>query len=192
MVSESGMTTSPTVAVERGFMQAANRLPTLFSLEAEAYDLLAILEDGNLDFLQESEVKAELALIDQMLMTKTESYVSVIRSLESMADARKAEADRLNARAKTAQRHADFLRQRLLDHMQTTVRPRIETARFTLTFRLNNPSVNVINAADIPSEFTRTTITVAPDKGAILTHTKATGEVVPGTLIERTPRLEIK
>ena len=186
------MTTSPTVTVERGFMQAANRLPTLFSLEAEAYDLLAILEDGNLDFLQESEVKAELALIDQMLMTKTESYVSVIRSLESMADARKAEADRLNARAKTAQRHADFLRQRLLDHMQTTVRPRIETARFTLTVRLNNPSVNVINAADIPSEFTRTTITVAPDKGAILTHTKATGEVVPGTLIERTPRLEIK
>lgn len=185
--------TSAEIAVaSREFNRAADRLPTLFTLEDSGLRLLGILEDGNLDFLQESEVQAELALIDQMLMEKTESYVSVIRSLESMAEARKAEADRLRARAATAQHHADVLRDRLLTHMKVTGRDRIETVRFTLTARTNPPAVVVLDAAAVPGEFTKTVITVNVDKRGILDAFKASGEIPAGVDIQRGQRLEIK
>jgi hypothetical protein len=180
----------------RQFMATAQRLPTLFDLEATAYELLALLEATDdpaelADVEAVAEVKAQLALIDQLMLQKQESYVSVIRSLEAMADARKAEADRLRDRAKTAERHADWLRARLLTHMQTTGRERIETSRFTLTIRQNPPSVVVVDAAAVPHEFERTKWIIDVDKRAILAHMKATGEIVPGVSIERGERLSI-
>jgi ABC-type transporter Mla subunit MlaD len=184
-----------TTTAERAFVVAAQRLPTLFDLEDTAYQLLALLEatDDPVDLAEAvAEAKAQLALVDQMLMEKTESYVSVIRSLEAMADARKAEADRLRDRAKTAERHADWLRARLLTHMQATGRERIETSRFTLTIRQNPPSVVVVDAAAVPHEFERTKIEIQTDRRAILEHFKTTGEIVPGVSITRGERLDIK
>jgi phage host-nuclease inhibitor protein Gam len=181
----------------RQFMATAQRLPTLFDLEDTAYQLLALLEATDdpvelADVEAVAEVKAQLALVDQLMLQKQESYVSVIRSLEAMADARKAEADRLRDRAKTAERHADWLRARLLTHMQTTGRERIETSRFTLTIRQNPPSVTVLDAAAVPHEFERTKWIIDVDKRAILAHVKATGEIVPGVSIQRGDRLDIK
>jgi hypothetical protein len=192
--------TTPGTAVSvaeasRTFVAAAQRLPTLFDLEDTAYQLLALLEatDDPLDLAEAvAEAKAQLALVDQMLMEKTESYVSVIRSLEAMAEARKVEADRLRDRAKTAERHADWLRARLLTHMQTTGRERIETSRFTLTARTNPPAVVVVDAAAVPREFERTRWIIDVDKRAILAHVKATGEIPAGVDITRSSRLEVR
>jgi hypothetical protein len=192
--------TTPGTAVSvaeasRSFVAAAQRLPTLFDLEDTAYQLLALLEatDDPVDLAEAvAEAKAQLALVDQMLMEKTESYVSVIRSLEAMAEARKVEADRLRDRAKTAERHADWLRARLLTHMQTTGRERIETSRFTLTVRTNPPTVVVVDAASVPHEFERTKWIIDVDKRAILAHVKATGEIPAGVDITRSSRLEVR
>jgi hypothetical protein len=178
-------------------MATAQRLPTLFDLEDTAYQLLALLEATDdpaelADVEAVAEVKAQLALIDQLMLQKQESYVSVIRSLEAMAEARKAEADRLRDRAKTAERHADWLRARLLTHMQATGRERIETSRFTLTIRQNPPSVTVLDASAVPHEFERTKIEIQTDRRAILEHFKTTGEIVAGVLITRGERLEIR
>jgi hypothetical protein len=194
--------TTPGTAVSvaeasRSFVAAAQRLPTLFDLEDTAYQLLALLEATDdpvelADVEAVAEVKAQFALVDQMLMEKTESYVSVIRSLEAMAEARKVEADRLRDRAKTAERHADWLKARLLTHMQTTGRERIETSRFTLTVRTNPPSVVVVDAASVPHEFERTRWIIDVDKRAILAHVKATGEIPAGVDITRSSRLEVR
>jgi hypothetical protein len=173
------------------FMVAAQRLPTLFSLEDTAYQLLGLLEATD-DPEAIADVESQLALVDQMLMEKTESYCSVIRSLEAMAEARKVEADRLKDRARTAQNHADWLRNRLLVHMQTTDRPRIETSRFSLSIRQNPPSVVVTDAAAVPHEYERTKITIDFDKRAFIEHVKRTGEIVPGIAVMRSERLEVR
>jgi hypothetical protein len=180
----------------RQFMATAQRLPTLFDLEDTAYQLLALLEATDdpaelADVEAVAEVKAQLALVDQLMLQKQESYVSVIRSLEAMADARKAEADRLRDRAKTAERHADWLRARLLTHMQTTGRERIETSRFTLTVRQNPPSVTVLDAAAVPHEYERTRITIDVDKRQILEDFKRDGVIPPGVDITHGRRLSI-
>lgn len=172
----------------REFVQAAQRLPTLFDLQDEAYRLMARLEENDAG---DADI-ADLVLIDQMLMEKTESYVSVIRSLEAMADAREAEEHRLRDRKQTARRHAEWLKNRLLVHMQTSGRARIETARFTLSIRQNPQSVVVLDAALVPTEFQRTKIEVSVDKRSILEHAKATGEIVPGVELTRTERLEVR
>lgn len=188
----AGLKAIQTRVKSRQFMQAANRLPTLFDLEDAAMRLLGMLDyESDLEPEDIERARAELVLIDQMMVEKTESYVSVIRSLEAMAEARKVEADRLRDRAKAAERHADWLRNRLLVHMQTTGRDRVETSRFTLSIRKNPQAVTVLDAAAVPHEFERTKITVDVDKRAILEHFRTTGEIVDGVSIDHSERLVV-
>lgn len=170
-------------------MTTANRLPTLFDLGDAENALLALLEEHDSDA---PEVVEHLALFDQMIAEKTENYVSVIRTFESMAEARKAEADRMAARAKTAQRHADWLRDRLLVHIQSTGREHVETSRFTLSVRTNPPSVVVLDASAVPGEYQRTRIDISVDKRLVLEHFKATGEIPAGIDVQHGKRLEVK
>lgn len=175
------------IEASRRFNQAAQQLPTLFDLEEEAYRLLARLEDNDAG---DADI-ADLVLIDQLMLEKCESYVSVIRSLEAMADARKAEADRLRDRAKTAERHAEWLKERLLTHMQVTGRQRMEMSRFTLTVRQNPASCLVTDAALVPSDYQRTKIEVTVDRRSILEDFKKSGVVPPGVEIHHGERLSI-
>lgn len=173
----------------REFTAAANRLPTLFDLEDQAYQLLSLLEQTD-EPADEYEVERQLMLVDQMMVEKVESYISVIRTLESMAAARKMEADRLRDRSRTAERHADWLKARLLTHMKISGRDRMEMSRFTLSIRANPPRVEVLEAALIPNEYQRTVITVEVDKRGILDAHKQ-GLVVPGVEIVRGESLRI-
>jgi hypothetical protein len=177
-----------TIEASARFQTAANRLPTLFSMEETAYELLALLDDDP----DNAELEAQLVLIDQMLIEKTESYCSVIRSLEAMASARKVEADRLRDRAQAAQRQADWLKQRLMVHMKTAGRDRVEMSRFTLSIRQNPVSCVVLEELMVPAEFKRTVVTTTVDKNAIKAWVKETGEVVPGIELVRTESLSIR
>lgn len=174
----------------RNFMTAANRLPTLFDIGEEELRLLLLLEEVT-EHDDELELQTELDLIDQMMVSKVEGYVSVIRSLEAMAEARKVEADRLKARSQTAAKHAEWLRNRLLQHMQMTGRNRIETSRFTLSVRQNPEKCTVLEEMLVPQEFKKTVVTTTVDVNAIKAHLKTTGEIVPGVTISRSERLQI-
>jgi hypothetical protein len=183
------MTDAVKIQVTRDFMSAANRLPTLWSLSAEWDSLLMKLDDP--EQADPDAVALELQALAGDIKVKAYGVAVVIQKLEKMAEWQRAEAKRLAERAKAAEAHADRLRAYALECMNAIDIERIETGTFTLSVRLNNPSVRVLDAAAIPSEFNRTTIKVDPDKIAILAYTKATGEVVAGTVIERTPRLQI-
>lgn len=183
-----------TTAIEasQAFMAAAHRLPSLFDLEDAAYQVLALLDtEHDMEPEDIEAARAELALLDQLMMEKTESYVSVIRSLEAMAEARKTEADRMRERARFAEKHADWLRNRLLVHMQTTGQSRVETSRFTLSIRQNPPSVNVVDAAAVPSEYQRTKIEISVDRRSILEDFKKSGAIPPGVEISVGSRLAV-
>ena len=179
-------------AITQQFMAAAQRTTTLFDLDDQLMALLALMdnapEDGD---WEPSTVTALAEEVEQAISQKVEGYVSVIRTLERMSEARKAESDRLKARAQTAEKNADWLKTQLLTHMQLMGRPRIETAKFTVTIRTNPPAVQVIEPMMVPKQFEKTTITVSVDKRAILEHIKAGGEIPAGCDITRGERLAI-
>ncbi|GAC1647952.1 MAG: hypothetical protein NVS4B6_22680 [Mycobacterium sp.] len=191
--SETPMFADSSVAIAestKNFMQAAHRLPSLNELSDEAVQLACQLEAVE-DPEEVAAIEANLALIDQMLIEKTESYCHVIKEFDAMAAERKRDADRMRARAQAAERHADFLKNRLLANLQVVGRKRVELARYTLSVVQNPPSVQVLDASAVPAEFKRTVITTTVDKRAVLDAFKSNGEMIPGTEISRTERLSI-
>jgi hypothetical protein len=180
----------PVRNASREFMASSERLPSLYSLSGDMLEVLSLLDVAETDDEYADLEEQRIALADKLLQ-KVESYGAVIRTLEKLAADRKGEADRLDAKAKASKAGAEWLKNRLLEHMETSGQQRIETARFSFAVRVNNPSVNVLDAAAIPNEFKRTRVIVEPDKVGILAHTKATGEVVAGTEVVRNHSLRI-
>jgi hypothetical protein len=170
------------------FMAAAERLPTLWSLTQEFEQLIWLLEQPDAD---PAEVDAEMQRVVGDIRQKAHGVATVIDSLEGLAAFQKAGADKLIAKAKANQAHADRLRGYALACMKTIGQDRLETGHYTLSVRLNPPSVNVTDASAIPGEYQRTKVEVSVDKRAILEAFKATGEIPPGAEIERRESLRI-
>jgi Siphovirus Gp157 len=171
------------------FMRAAERLPVLWELAEEFTHLVDLLEDPDAD---PADVEAEMQRVAGDIQRKAGGVATVIGALEGLAGFQKANAERLQAKARANQAHADRLRSYALACMKTIGVDRLETGSHTLSVRLNNPSVTVVDAAAIPHEFNRTKVIVEPDKVGILAHFKATGELVPGVDVTRSERLDIR
>lgn len=183
------LTSEGAVAMSTGFMRAADSLPTLWTLSAEFTTLLGLLEDPDAD---PAEIEAEMQRVAGDIKQKAHGVATVIRALEGLAGFQKENAERLQAKAKANQAHADRLKAYALACMKSIGVDRLETGTHTLAIRLNNPSVNVVDAAAIPSEFNRTKVTIEPDKVGILAAYKKSGEVPPGVEIVRNERLDIR
>jgi len=169
----------------REFVRTADGLSTVFTMSNLEEQLHNLLDSG------EAFDPADLALLDQMMVEKAEGYVSVIRNLEAMSAARKAEADRLRDRAKQAETAADWLKARLLTHLQVTGRTRLETTRFTLTVRQNPASVQIVDEAAIPADYVIVETTYRINKRGILDDFKRDGALIPGVEITHGERLSI-
>jgi predicted TIM-barrel fold metal-dependent hydrolase len=172
----------------RAFNAAAERLSTLYSLSSDYTMLLDLLEDPESD---PAEVQAELERVAGDIRAKAYGVAAVVQTLGAMAEVQRNEAKRLTEKARRNEAHADRLRQYAKECMQQLGIERLDTGTFTLAVRVNPPSVNVLDAALVPSEFQRTKIEVSVDKRAILDAFKTDGEIVPGTEIVRTDRLSI-
>jgi Siphovirus Gp157 len=178
--------------LQQEFMRSANRLPTLFDLDAMSCAILALIEDAESSGREPTDdLEAQRTQIEAALATKLEAYCSVIRSLEHLADARATEADRLHARAKSARNAAAWLRQRLLAHLQSQSSERIDTPRFSVRVVTNPPRVEVTEEMLVPQEFKRTVVTTTIDKTAIMRAVRATGEIPPGVDVVRGQRVQI-
>lgn len=165
---------------------------TLYELSDEYLAVLAVLDEVEVDPAQEEMLLARLDAIGRDIRQKSEAIAGLIAHLEYRADARKAEGKRLTQRGKSDQNKADWLRQYLKANMDAMGTERIETVRFTLAVRLNNPHVEIVDPDAVPEDFKRKKIIVEPDLEAIQTHFRETGEIVPGTTMVRTPRLQIQ
>lgn len=173
----------------RLFMDSANRLPTLYDLSSDFFQLIALLEDPEQDT---EAIQQEMERVARDIKAKGYGIAAVIITLERLAEVQKAEADRLTAKSKRNQSHADRLRSYALSVMQATPGlARLETGSFTLSIRNNPPAVQVVDPAQVPKEFERTKITVDIDKRAVLDFFKATGAIPDGINITRGQRLSI-
>jgi hypothetical protein len=176
------------VDASRQFLAVAERQQTLYDLSSEYVRVLDLLESGEDDVMLEVQLNELGGAITQ----KAEAIAGLVTHLNGIASMRRAEADRLRARAQSDERQAERLKGYVLKHMREMGRDRIETARFTLSVRTNPPAVAVLEEMMIPKEYIKTVVTTSVDKRAILDHLKESGEIVPGVEVTRGTRLDIR
>jgi hypothetical protein len=182
------------MAKSRDFMEVAERLPTLVDLTIEQMHLMTLLhevEDETWIDEERADLEQRLDTANAQMLTKIEHYAGLISKLESWAGLDDAELDRIKRQRDKKRRSSEWLRARLQEHLHRTGQERIETGRYTVALRTNPPAVQVLEPQMLPSEYTRTKITVDPDKKAILDHYRTTGEIVPGCDITRGESLRI-
>lgn len=177
------------------FMRTAERLPSLFDLSAEELRLLSDLEDAYRAEEPDQEAVDRLAAQfvgnEALVVRKVENYIGLLAHLDMLSAARKAQADRLAAKAKTTEAGAKWLKERLLQAMKVMGRDRIETPIGTVRVQSNPGRVEVLAEQMVPREFIKTVITTSVDKRAISAHIKASGEVPEGIEFVKSDSLRV-
>lgn len=186
------------------FMAVSEHMPTLFDLSAEELRLLSDLEevygraidptdDEALADHEEALERLSVQFVgnEALVVRKVENYIGLLAHLDMLSAARKAQADRLAAKAKTTEAGAKWLKERLLQAMKVMGRDRIETPIGTVRIQANPPKVEVLEPMLVPKIYERTKITIDVDKRAILADYKANGEAIPGVEITRGESLRV-
>lgn len=164
-------------------------MSTLYELTAQRLELQSKLE--SMDFDTET-IMDTLDGESTELQAKIESYAYVIRNMDSLVDATKAEAKRIGELAKAREVHVARIKDWLLTNMQACEIKSIECPAFKISVKNNPPSVVIDNAGQIPCEYyVYPEPEPYPDKKSIAAILK-TGKAVPGTHLETKQRLEIK
>jgi len=129
------------------------------------------------------------------LRAKADGYAAFIQEQKLLAETRKAEADRMAAKAKRNQATAEFMAGRLKATMEQLGMAKIETARFTIAVQGNGGKqpVDVFGAIDqLPEWAKRTRTIIEPDKDKIRERLEA-GETLEFAVLQpRGTRLAIK
>jgi hypothetical protein len=175
-------------AMTKAFNNASERLPVLWQLTQEWDRLLSLLEDPESD---QDAIQAELQRTAGDIRAKGHGLAIVLQGLDRLADWQRAEGQRLMAKARANEAHAERLKTYALSCMGSLGIERLETGTHTLSVRTNPPSVQVVDETAVPNEFVRTVITTSVDKRAILAHVKQTGELVPGVEIQQSQSLRV-
>ena len=171
---------------------------TLYNIADDLRALEAILVEAGGD-VSTPEAEAALAEWEAELSTnlaeKVDRYCSLISEIEVRAAARTAEAERLRDLARTDDRAALALRERLRFVWQARNLGPLQTARFRVSLARNGGKAPVsitAEADELPAWAVKTKTVVDVDKDAIRARLEA-GETLPfASLLERGSRISIK
>lgn len=177
------------LSASREFMVAADRLVPLYQLSEEFTRLVMLLEDPEQDA---KAVDAELERVAADIKAKAYGIAVVIQSIENKAAVLKLEEQRLNTKRKACESASERLRAYTLAHFKELGIERLDYGTFTLSVRANPGRVEVTNAAEVPMEFNKVTITTTVDKKLVMDTFKRDGLLVPGTEIVKSDRLELR
>ena len=114
---------------------------TLYELTSEYLDLLAMLEDPDVD---EDLINDTLEGIDGELEVKADGYARVMRQMDADAKAIKAEEERLANRRKSLENRSAVLKSRLQQMMEITGKVKFKTELFSFGIQ-KNPAAVVID-----------------------------------------------
>lgn len=132
-----------------------------------------------------SEIKTEI-------QAKVQNLAYIVRQMDVDTETIKAEEKRLVDRRRALENKTRWLKEYLKDELEKVGIDKVKTATMTITIQNNPPSVQIVNAKEIPAKF----LTVipeqyAPDKKAIATAIKD-GEDVPGVELTQDKSLRIR
>ena len=113
-------------------------MATLYELTSEYLDLLAMLEDPDVD---EDLINDTLEGIDGELEVKADGYARVMRQMDADAKAIKAEEERLANRRKSLENRSAALKSRLQQMMEITGKVKFKTELFSFGIQKNPAAV---------------------------------------------------
>jgi len=165
-------------------------MTTLYDLVGERLALQNKLEE--LDF-DEVTIADTLEGESTAIQAKIEDYAFVIRNMEALPDAIKAEEKRLADRRKAIEKRVEHIKNWLLVNMQQAGISKIESPVFTVALQNNPASVIIDDESLIDDGFKRLPepLPLVVDKNLIKAAIDA-GQVVEGAHIEVKQRLVIK
>jgi gamma-glutamylcyclotransferase (GGCT)/AIG2-like uncharacterized protein YtfP len=153
----------------------------LYELADDYRALMAQIDEAEGELSEEQF--ALLADLGDAFDAKVENTAKMVREYEADADAAKAEAMRLTARAKAAQGRADWLKGYLQYALESSGQDKVKGKVFTVALQACPPSCDVQDVDAVPKEYAETVTEIKVDRKAIIDHYKATGETVPGCAI---------
>ena len=111
---------------------------TLYELTSEYLDLLAMLEDPDVD---EELINDTLEALGGELEVKADGYARVMRQMDADAKAIKAEEERLANRRKSLENRSAALKSRLQQMMEITGKVKFKTELFSFGIQKNPAAV---------------------------------------------------
>ena len=162
--------------------------PTLYGITAELNAILAAIEDNGGEITP--EIENALAITEEQFATKAVDYGHAILNLKAMAEAAKAEKDRLAGLQKFYENTQKRLEGALSNAMQVFGQDKVENATMRLSLR-HTTATEVDDLALLPAEYKVTKVEEVADKTAIKKAIQA-GEAVPGAHLVENVSLQIK
>jgi hypothetical protein len=159
-------------------------MKNLFNIDADLFALHQQIEENFGELTPEMESLLEIS--EQERSKKSEGYVHIIKQLKAKSEMIKAEAKRLQDLAKTYEKSADQLSDRLLDSI---VRLGAIKTDFVSISTRRSKSVSITDESLISGEFMR--ISYSPNKAAIKEAIES-GVNVDGALIVENVSLNIR
>lgn len=116
-----------------------------------------------------------------LLREKVDGYVSVYRSLDARAEARRKEAQHLQELARVDESQKARLKQAVQFVAKQLGRMKLEGKTRSITVSTSSrPAIDILSEKDIPTEFKEQIVSWKIDKKAITEHVMSTGEIPPG------------
>lgn len=168
----------------------------LYEMTGAYADLVAMLMDCETEE-QEAEIIAQIDAVTSDMSIKAENYAKILLNLKAIAEEMNAkakifrtEADRIAAKAKSAENNAKRLKEYLLFSMEVAGLKQIPTS-IGKFYTQKTTSVEVLDAWAVPEQFT-TPQPPKVDRDAIKKAFKETGELFEGVEIKITNGLRFR
>ena len=152
-----------------------------------------LLENAIAENPDDEELKELLDSISGDIENKADNYAKLIKNLEAIRDAKKAEAKRLTDGANSIDRNIDRLKANLMEAMVETGKTKFKTDLFNFGVQKNGglePLVVDVTVDEIPDEFIKVTKDV--DKDALRKYIKETGDFSYGHFADKGSHLSIR
>ena len=123
---------------------------------------------------------------------KSINIASVIKNMEAEYEAIERAIKEMDIRHARLTKKAERLREYLVTNLQSADIKEVKTPYFDIKVRLNRAGVNITDETVIPSLYIRETVVKRIDKVAIKEDIELHNKVIPGALLERKTRVEIR
>lgn len=151
--------------------------------------------DEVLNMLYQDDVDEQMVLdtlesIEGDIEDKADNYAKIMKELETKANARKKEAQRLSESAKVFENRVKALKSNLFNAMKETGKTRFATNLFSFSIAKNGGKQALTIDSEVPAEYTKTVVENDTDK---IRQALEEGKKLPFAHLEpRGERLSIK
>ena len=165
-------------------------MATMYELTSDFLEVLELASNPEID---PDAIADTLEAINLEIEIKAENTAKVIKELDGMAAALKAEEQRLNARRKSIENNVERIKTGLYEAMKATGKTKFKTALFSFAIAKNGgkmPVVVDVDTVDLPDDLV--TITEKPNIDAIREYLEQNPDSPLAHFGERGESLRIK